>query len=296
MKFKSTLLLMLSPLITVFSLAQAQTPPNQFDLEYTYATPSDGNFEDSVDIHEGKVGVMLPIRDRKEEGWGLSIGGAFQVNSWRVDSDHELDRQRGGNEDGIDLYKLKLPVMVDFDVAEKMFATLGVTPGIHSDFEDVTSDDWKVEGSGALTYVSSPTLAFTLGAGYTDEFGDSKVLPLGGVRWQATDSLLLNMYFPSPRVQYAFSEGFRVYLFGEPAGGEWNVGDNDEIQVDVQQKGYKFGAGAETKVGEKSWIYLAGGVETNRSVQLAVNENEVFNDDVDLEDTGFVRVGFKITR
>jgi hypothetical protein len=288
MKYIYVVLLLVCQIIIFAGISKAQSSPNDpFQFEYTYATPSEGEFQDDVDIHEGKTQVLVPLSDRKTDGFGFTLGGAFQINSWRTDSNRA---------DGIDLYKLKMPATADFDITKNAFLTLNITPGIHSDFEKVNSDDWRVEGSAAGTFISSRTLQFSLGAAYSEDFGDPQLFPVGGVRWQASDRLLLNIMIPRPSAYYELVKGFRVFVFGEPSGGEWNVGDSSDVQVDVQQKGYRTGAGLDLSVGEKTWLYFAGGVETNREIQLAVGDKEVFNDDVELDDTAFVRIGVRVSR
>lgn len=267
--------------------ASAQNPDNTFELEYTYSSPSEGEFEDEVTLHEGKANAIYYFSDIRKESIGFGIGAGFQANVWEPDD---------SNLDELDLYKAKLPVFFSFRAADSLIVGLNATPGIHSDFEDVDEDDFRVDGSAAFTYVASSSLQLSLGAAFGEEFGDPEAYPIGGVRWQATKSLLFDLVFPRPRIHYAITDGFRVYAFAEPTGGEWNVGDSDAVQVDVQQKGVRAGAGVEIGLGSRSWLYVAGGVEAERELQLAINEEEVFDDDVELDDQAFIRVGFRVAR
>ncbi len=269
-------------------VASAQSIPNAFEAEYTYSFPSEGDLEDEVEIHEGKVGVLVPLTTRKEDGVGFAVGGQFQVDVWSPDTSRI---------ENLELYKVKVPVIVDFDVMQDLSMAVGATPGIHSDFEEVDSDDWRVDGTALLSWVVSDELVVLAGAGIGEEFGDVEGYPMGGVRWTTNDAWLIDLFFPRPRVQWALSDGFHLYAFGEPSGGEWNVGDRD-AQVDIQQKGYRAGVGMEFGLGESNttWLYLAAGVEGNRELQLAVNEEDVFDDEVDLDDQAFVRGGIRVAR
>jgi Domain of unknown function (DUF6268) len=254
------------------------------DTSYTYLEPDDGDFEDEVEQHEFKAGASWPVIHKEDAGWDLAVGGAFQVNTWCFDDDRI---------DGVELYKIKVPLVAGFDATDDILVTLGLTPGIHSDLEDVDGDDFRVDGMAFGTYVYSPELHFVLGAALGEEFGDPELYPLFGVWWQATDELLLNLVFPRPRVSYAFSEDFRLFVAGEPAGGEWNV-DSDVGEVDVQQKGWRTGIGGEYQVTDGGWLYVMAGREVDRELQVAVDEDEVFDDDVDLDDSNFVQIGFRL--
>ncbi len=277
--------LFLVPVLATIPLgASAQSTYNDFELEYTYSSPSEGDFEDEIEIHEGKAGLMFTLSERKNDGVGFVIGGQFQADVWSPDND-DLD--------DLDLYKVKIPVMVDFGLGENFGLSLGVTPGIHSDFEEVDSDDWRVDGSALLSYSTDKSLVWMAGAAIGEEFGEAKAFPIGGVRWTPNETWTLDIFFPRPRIQYAVSDSFHLFLFGEPSGGEWNVGDKD-VQVDVQQKGYRVGAGLEFAVAEKSWLYATGGTESGRELQIALNDDEVFDDEVDLDDQAFFRVGFRV--
>jgi hypothetical protein len=268
--------------------ASAQQPQNIFDFQYTYSSPSDSDFNNEITLHEGKVELVVPLSDRKNEGVGFVVGGAFQANLWQPDNSRL---------DDVDLYKLKVPLYMDLDAFREDFVFgLGVTPGIHSDFKEIDDDDFRVEGSISLTYISSPTLQYIAGILYDEEFGDPRAYPLFGALWQASDNWLLDMVFPKPRAQYSVSERFRLFAFGEPSGGAWNVGDDVDTKRDIEQKGYRLGAGLEVGLSKKSWIYLAGGAEFSRELQVAINDDKVFDDKVELEDQTFVRIGFRISR
>lgn len=269
------------------SIALAQSRENVFELEYTYAEPSEGQFEDEIALHEGKVNALFHLSDVEDRGVGFAIGAGFQANVWEPD-DSRIEE--------VDLYKAKIPVFLDFEVTQNWILGLNATPGIHSDFEDVDEDDFRVEGSGVITYIVNPKLRLSAGAAFGEEFGEAQAYPVGGVWWQPTSYLLLDLIFPRPRIQLSPFEKLRLFVFGEPAGGEWNVGDSDRTQVDIEQKGLRAGGGIEFGIGESSWFYVAGGVEVERELQIALNEDEVFNDEVELDDQAFVRAGFRVTR
>lgn len=254
---------------------------------YTYLEPDGGDFEDEVEQHEFRAHAAWPVIFKEDSGWDLSVGGTFRVNTWRFDDDRV---------DDLDLYKIKVPLVAGFNATDEILITVGIEPGIHSDLEgDLDEDDIRVDGLAFGTYLYSSELRFILGAAFGKEFGDPELYPLIGVWWQATEELVLNLVFPNPKISYAFSDDFRLFVAGQPAGGEWNV-DSDKGQVDVQQKGWRTGIGGEYQVTDGGWLYVMAGRETDRELQVAVDEDEVFDDEVDLDDSNFVQIGFRLTR
>ncbi len=259
----------------------------EFNTSYTGATPSDGELEDDVTQHEVKVEGSMNVMENEDTGFHLSVGAAFQANVWTFDDDRIKD---------IEMYKVKVPVGVGFKASERILMNVELAPGIHSDMENVDGDDFRLEGSVVGAYVQSPELQWVLGAAFTEEFGDPVLYPVIGARWQASDALLLNLVFPMPKVTYAVSDDLHLYLAGEPAGGDWNVGKQDEDagSVDVQVQGFRVGLGGEYQIVDGGWLYAMVGTEAARKIQIGVNDEEVADDDVDLDDSVFVQVGFRL--
>jgi hypothetical protein len=252
------------------------------NVTYTYTTPSEGDFEDEVEQHEVKVHGNLKAMSAEDAGFDLLVGAAYQGNFWSFD-DSSLD--------DLDLHKVKLPLTALFQAREDITVAASVVPGIHSDFEDdVDGDDFRVEGRLVGTYEHSQELQWVLGVGFAEDFGDPQAYPIAGANWQATDELMLALVFPKPKVSYAVNDDLRLFVAGEPTGGEWNIGDDD---VDVQVKGYRVGVGGEYQVMDGGWLYAMVGGEGGREIDIAVDDDKVF-DNSDVDDATFVQVGFRL--
>jgi hypothetical protein len=280
----SIVALMLGALLLCVGSLQAAEGLN---VSYTYTEPSEGDLEDEVWQHEVKVNGAVKVMHAEDHGFDLFVGGKFQANIWSFDDDRI---------DDIDMYKVMIPVGVGFKATDNILMHVEVAPGIHSDWENVDGDDFRVDGSVVGTYLYSPDLQFVLGVGVGEKFGDVSAYPIAGARWQATDELLMELIFPAPKVSYALSEDLRLFAAGEPTGGEWNVGeqDEDEGDVDLSVKGYRVGIGGEYQVMPGGWLYAMAGAEGGRELQLGINDEEVFDDDVDLDDCAFVQIGFRL--
>jgi len=269
--------------VMIICVALAVQASERLNTTYTYLTPSDGEFEDEVEQHEFKIEGVLPVMSADEYGFDLAVGAAYQANVWTFDNNRF---------DDLDLHKIKVPIAATFQATDEIPVRATLTPGIHSDFEDVDDEDFRLEGSVVGSYRYSEVMKFVLGVGFGEEFGDPEAFPIGGVSWQATDELKVDLFFPKPKISYSIHEDLRLYAAGEPAGGEWNVGEGDR-EFDVQQKGYRFGVGVEYQVADDGWLYAMVGGEWGREVSVAVNEEEIVGDQ-DVDDAVLIQIGFRL--
>lgn len=253
---------------------------DEVDVKYTYSTPSDGPGEDEVEQHEFRADFKLPF----ENDLGITFGGSFQANIWSLDS---------GDRDDFDVYKLRLPIGYAFQATENIPVVVGLVPGIHSDFEDVDGDDFAIHADAVGSYAQSAALTWVFGVGFGEEFGDATAYPIGGAIWQATDSITARLVFPNPNITYSVSDALNLFIAGEPTGGEWNVGEDDD-SFDLQQTGYRVGLGGEYQISDGGWLYIMAGVESERELQVAKDEEELFDDEIELDDNAFVQIGFRI--
>jgi hypothetical protein len=275
----------LSVMVMVLALATGGAMAGEiFGTSYTYIAPTGGEFEDDVSQHEIKVRGGAQLLSADDHGYDLFLGGGYQATIWSFD-DSRLDE--------LDLHKLTASLTGVFKASENILIKAEVKPGIHSDFEDVDEDDSRIEGSLVGTYVQSPELQWVLGVGFGEDFGDPAAFPIVGARWQATENLLARLVFPKPRVTYSLSDDLRIFMAAEPTGGQWNVGDEDvDRQVDVELKGFRTGIGGEFQVCQGGWLHLMVGAETGRELQVGIDEDDAFDDEVEMEDTAFVQIGF----
>lgn len=96
--------------------------------------------------------------------------------------------------------------------------------GIFTDWAEVTSRDWNFDVAATLGYSFSDNLQVFVGAAYFPQF-QIPVLPTAGLRWQINDAWRLNLLLPKPTLEWALSEQFTLYGFGQLAGGRFRVGD-----------------------------------------------------------------------
>ena len=103
---------------------------------------------------------------------------------------------------------------------------LGVTPGLHSDFERSDSDALRIAGRGIGVYEWNEEVRLVLGVVFLDR-NDVSLLPAAGIIWTPHEDVRWELIAPRPRVAWRFSCDDCIeqwaYLAGEFGGGEWSI-------------------------------------------------------------------------
>ena len=98
--------------------------------------------------------------------------------------------------------------------------------GVYSDFDTVTQDSVRFQGTGLLVLGLTPTVALKGGVTYLDRL-DLKLLPAGGILWRPNPQTRFDIYFPKPKLaQYLTTFGNTDvwwYVNGEIGGGSWTI-------------------------------------------------------------------------
>lgn len=146
------------------------------------------------------------------------------------------------------VYDLSLDLGWRPRLAEWLFADLGVTPGLYTDFDEVNSSSFRVRGRGLAIIAFSPQFQLVAGVLYTNRL-EVKLLPAGGILWSPNDDTKLQLVFPQPKVAHRLGRhgaaDWWAYVTGEFGGGTWTIA--------------RAGGGADTV--DSTDLRLLGGVE-----------------------------------
>lgn len=117
-----------------------------------------------------------------------------------------------------------------------------LTVGIYSDFHNTSTDALRITGVGLGWVRVNSYTTFKLGVEYLDRI-DVKLLPAVGVFLTPNPDLMINLYFPRPKVAQRLPRlgQFEVwsYVGAEYGGGSWAIereplmGANFDDQVDI---------------------------------------------------------------
>jgi hypothetical protein len=157
---------------------------------------------------------------------------------------------------------------------------LNVSVGVFSDFQGVTSDSLRLQGTALGVLALTPTVTLTGGIMYLDRV-DIEYLPAGGILWVPNPQTRWDLFFPRPKIsRYLTTIGntdLWGYLMGEYGGGSWTIGEQAiDRRMDIND--YRVGAGLEWnhQFGLRSFIEVAYVFE-RELVFAEANRQFIFN-------------------
>jgi hypothetical protein len=124
------------------------------------------------------------------------------------------------------VYDVTVQFLWMHQLTERWGMQLGVTPGVHSDFERSDADSLRIGGRAIGLYEWNEDVKLVLGVVYLDR-NDVSLLPAAGIIWTPHENIRWELVAPRPRVAWRFSCQDCVeqwaYIAGEFGGGEWSI-------------------------------------------------------------------------
>ncbi|MDF1657494.1 MAG: DUF6268 family outer membrane beta-barrel protein [Verrucomicrobiales bacterium] len=143
----------------------------------------------SVSQYEFGVEANAPILMR--EGFRLTAGVKYRYN--------QLDFTAApfplGN-NTFDLHRVDVPFNIWKDINRKWKMWIRLQPGWYSDFETMTSDDFILTSLALLSYQLNQSTKVAVGAFYSRDLGEERVLPAIGVIFEPDPHWSLALTFP----------------------------------------------------------------------------------------------------
>jgi hypothetical protein len=266
---------------TSFCLVAAEV-----ETSYLYSAPTSSDPGNEIVQHEATARVMFDVVPFGSAGWGMSAGVASQLNAWDFDDAALPD---------VELYKLAASLKATAFPHPRFGVIITAEPGVHSDFENVTSEDLRLQGSLLGLWVADASLQVLAGLAYADDFGKAQIVPVVGVIWDATPSLHIEAVFPSLSATYSIVEGWRARSAVMAAGGEWNWtfgGPSGEVEIDASLKGYRAEVGVDRLVATDCWLTLKVGYEFGRELELERADGVGSVASLDLVDSAYTALSF----
>ena len=128
---------------------------------------------------------------------------------------------------------------------------LVVTPGLYSDFDTNSDEEFRLTGRAVATYQWSPWTQVAMGVGYFNR-EDINWLPIAGLIYTPCDDVRWELVFPRPRyARRYYSACDREdwwYIVGEFGGGAWAIqraGGADDV---ITLNDYRLMIGKEVKL------------------------------------------------
>ena len=145
---------------------------------------------------------------------------------------------------------------------------MDASPGVATDFEKGTTDEFNVEAAAALGYRWSRSLFIGISGEYTRSYGRPRLLPGVVILWQPSAQFHLEI---SPEViepQWRINERLRTSLVFVPMGGSWAIASPDGRPSRLTFSGAKAGIKIERRVLEKGWLHVEAGVNFSGNIKM----------------------------
>ncbi len=223
-RFRPVLLPLLLALASPLSLSaqtavapRAPGDPFEWRTEFSYSGTSD--------IGEGTVSLgELQHRSLAVEGVrtiALDNGAAYLLGgSWRR---FDFSRPTFPIPESLTAIALKLGYSRPLNPQWSLRAE--IDPGLYSDFEDISGDDFNAPIGLRVVYGASRELQWLFGLN-VDLRSSNPVIGGFGVRWQFASKWTLLFLIPQPRIEYAVSPTVRIFGGATLRGGTFRVADD----------------------------------------------------------------------
>lgn len=189
------------------------------------------------------------------------------------------------------VYSLRFPIRFAQSSSNGWSAFFLLTPSVRSDFESLTTDDL---GLNALAIASRPLgehWSVSGGIVYGQDFGRTRFYPALGATWRPDDAWSIELLFPRPRIAYRADERLAWTLALEPGGDQWNV-ELPHGSRDVALSEFRAGLGVDWRIHKRVRVIGQAGLVFNRELEIRDGRRKEGASDVD--DTGFIRLGFAL--
>lgn len=177
------------------------------------------------------------------------------------------------------LYDFALGYQKRDSLSHRFSYDLSANIGAYSDFEGSARDGvrFPAHAVGMIHFDQSTDLVF--GVDYLDR-DDYSILPVFGLSLHNFDlpGLRMDLIFPRPRIEYAFSPESRAYLTGQLGGGTWAVEFADSSEHVMTYRDYRLILGFEKATDEDSTNALEFGYIFNRRLEFRDLPTQAFDD------------------
>jgi hypothetical protein len=211
----------------------------------------------------------------------LKVTPYFAVHLWNV----------GDANPFLYLYDLSVEFAWRPRLAEWLFVDLAVTPGLYTDFKNVTAQSFQMRGRILPIVAFSEQLQLAAGAMYVNR-NRTKVLPAGGVIWNQSEDTRWFLVFPQPKISHRFGTfcGTQIwgYVAGEFGGGRWEVEVVRGVNDSFDYTDWRAIVGLESVNAAGLRGHLEFGYVFHRRVNVTSSPS-----DLTLPSTLMVRAGFR---
>ncbi|WP_437190950.1 DUF6268 family outer membrane beta-barrel protein [Planctomicrobium sp. SH527] len=190
-----------------------------------------------------------------------------------------------------ELYDFAVDTSIILPIGERWELQGSISPGMYTDFYNVSSDAFRLPFMAAAFYRWSPSVAFGVGAMYLDREDIIAAAILGVVLGHPDDDLRMELFFPRTKIGYRFKTTGDIehwfYLAQDYiGGGSWAMEHAYGLKDVVSYRDQKLMLGYERMVTGERAAFIEAGYVYDRELQF----KELGSGK--LSSTGALRMGF----
>jgi len=207
------------------AITPSPTPPPEGITPLGHRLQMEASYVGSGEVSGSNLnnGEVSSIDSLVRYSYGHRFGRAFTLGLG-----FEWQRFSFGYEDSFGLLPNTLQSVSAIVSAEMFFskqwlAFAAIRPGIFSDWEDISTDDFSMSGLVVTAYRQSETLTWF--GGFTfDLHRDFPVIPVIGLRWKFAPDWQLELAAPRSSIRYEFMPGWEVFGVAGYKGDAYRLG------------------------------------------------------------------------
>jgi hypothetical protein len=191
-----------------------------------------------------------------------------------------------------DLHMIEVPLLFIYKAGNTPWSyNARISPGIASDFDSVTSDDFFCDLRLGAEYKFNDRFSLNFGAAYTRVAGEPQVLPFVGFTYDMNDQWQFALRGPTLQARYKMNDSWVVRFIGEPGGGYWNIDTPDSDYLSVQT--YRVGVSIEHKLTDDLWLTAGAGFTLANKVEWRDNSHSRLSKD-EYDTGGYFTIGLRL--
>ena len=129
------------------------------------------------------------------------------------------------------LYSIKYGLVFIQRISPRWQFAFLLQPSMHSDLKKITSKHIRLRAGFIFEKEVSDRFSYGLGAGYSDDFGDEKVLPVFRLNWKPGDNWRFKFDIPQKlEIWYLFSSQIRGGIEAKVTGAHYRIGENISLE------------------------------------------------------------------
>ncbi len=168
-------------------------------------------------------------------------------------------------------YDLGVEFNYSKQISDKIGLALSVSPMYATDFDNRTSEAFRLTAGGLISFQADSVTRFVAGLTYLDR-PDLPFIPIAGLKWMVTDNLEMDILVPRPKVAWRFdqSEDREAWLYtaGEVGGGSWAIQRENDVDDRLGYRDLRWVCGVESRQVSGSRRVLEAGYVFDRKLSL----------------------------